>query len=392
MFATSIGAEEPVVEAIEESIETPDAPEVDPLVEQRLVPAFLAAQDLELQPSDSLELWLDRDLEALTDALESAPALRVMITNQADADAGCLPGWRLYLSRGLVARMEHFEELRAALALALTACDHADRTWAGRSGGELPEAGSGGALDERFRDFRVETGYALFPMLAATPCRVEGGCREQAAEWLGRTGYRVTALQALLHRVESEWPDASVIERFGSGNRRFLGPDLSDPFVGGLEAIHEEREAMDHLRRARRDLLNGDNLQALRGVRRARETTHNPWLVAMVAMEAHLAGLQPESALRELEGLLAHRPDFPLESYYRGIALMQLGEEEESRAELEDSLELLPRISTHYTLGLLHESAGRTELAARHFGQAATGDDSHPQARGARFRVQQTAP
>jgi len=374
---------------IEPPVEPAEPEETEREEAQReLYPRFFLVHDLEFTPSSRLAGYLQRDLEALQRLSEEVPDLQVSIINLPDADAGCLPGHRLYLSRGLVSRMEHFEELRAGLALALTACPQASRTWQERENQGLPELELTNRLAHRYRDYRLEDQSTLYRQLTARGCAPASDCVGLAWQWLEDLGTRPQALGALLYRVERHWPDAALFQRFSTGHEPVTGPDRSERFVESLDAIKAEQEAMDHLRRVNRDWLEGDLMSASRSLRRARNTTHNPWLVSLATMRVSLANLQPEAVIRELDLTVSHLPGFPLETYFRGMALMQMGRPAESIDLLEHSLQILPRVSAHFTLGMAYENLDQSDQATAHYRFARTGGDIHPQGRGARVRLE----
>ncbi len=350
--------------------------------EERLYPAFGVIHDLEYEPEEALAGIRDEVLEALREARrsdEDDAALSLVVVHNPDADAGCLAGGRLFISHGLATRLENTDEFRSVMALAATACGQASEIWADREQIGLPEDEEQGWLVRRYADYRLDSRAALYRQLVARGCGDGLDCRSRAEEWLGSMGSPAEAMDAVFHRIESEWPDAAVLERFGPARSEQEGAGEDSSWQSAIEPLVEIQPFMDGLRTTQQRLVEGNVSEAHSRIIRARRAAEHPrWLSNLTYMRMNLANRHPEYAARDLQRILDEQPDYPMEAYYRGMAELQMGRRGAGRDLLAESLEVLPRVSSHYYLGLTLARLRDPEGAKEHFRRASTAGAFHP--------------
>lgn len=346
--------------------------------EQELYPRFLIVHDLDTPPGDELARDVDRILTALSPLMEGEPELDLVITNEPDADAGCLAGGKVFLSRGLVAWLQNADELLGAVALGATACGQASETWRQRTSTGFPEMDTQSWLFFRYRDYRLESIRDLYAQLVATGCGQRLDCYERAESLIREAGGEPAALHDLVRRIHEEWPVNALVDRFGAPPGNGSGPPPDTAWRASLGEIAEQKPSMDKLRDVQGYLLEGQLLPAYSAILEARQTDFSEFIAGLVYMRLNLDNYHPEYGLRDLDRVLALRPDYPDGEYYRGVARIQQGLRGEAREHFEASLEVLPRVSTHYYLGILEERRGNIDLAVEHFRQVIPAGEHHP--------------
>lgn len=348
---------------------------------------FTAIHDHEFEPPAELDAQVERALAALAAQLESVPGLSVLWLNNPDADAGCIAGGQLFLTIGLLAFVEHPDELAGALALALTACGEANDDWRRRASSELPELDRQDPLMIAYRDLRLNEQASLYRQLVRPGCGGGRDCHSQAHVWLTGAGIDPAGLDRLLARVGENWPDAAVIYRFDGYPESPGGTGADNDFLALVAPYKAMREILGHLRDARWELLTGDLREAYRANLRARRIDSESWLPLIMQARLDLENFHPEYTQRELRGLREVYTDGPSLDLYQGIARWQQHHVDEAVPYLEASIEARPTVSGHYHLGRIFALRNEREQAMMHFRIALQGGEIHPYGRDAATRL-----
>lgn len=366
--------------------------------ESDLYPRFLVVHDMIAERPETLDQRLGQHAKALSALIPDTPQLHIEITNEADADAGCLAGGWIFLSRGLVSRIEHDDELAGIIALAATQCGRASRDWRRREELALPPLTPDNWLMQRYRDFRVEAGVPLYRTLVRAGCGTENDCHARAHEWLQGTAGSSAGLRRLLERIASQWPNAAVLERFGDPDASTIELDTATPtpdnqaLATELSGFRELRTGFDHLREAWRQIIDGEVRAAYRANIAAFRETDQHWVTRLMQARLDLINMHPFYSERRIRELKAERPDYPYYGYWEAWIDLQSKRWSRGIEQAAESLEYLPRADLHFLLGRILEFRRRPDEARPHYRAAIAAGEIHPDADEARVRLQALEP
>ena len=172
---------------------------------------FMIVHDMRAERPETLDARLAGIASALGGVMPGSPEPSLEISNETDADATCLAGGYIVLSRGLLARVRHPDELAGIAALAATQCGQASRDWRRRADLELPPLDAESWLMNRYRDFRVASGIPLYRSLVRTGCGEGNDCHARAREWLAAMDTDPAGLTRLLEGIRTDWPEAATL-------------------------------------------------------------------------------------------------------------------------------------------------------------------------------------
>ena len=354
-------------------------PQDQAAAEAELYPAFRVIQ-VDVQPPPApLDALFRTALEPLEPGLPDGSTVELWTTGEADADAGCLAGGRIFVTQGLLAWIEHPDELTGALAAALGQCPAARRAWERRAGATLAPVDGEHPLLQRYRDYRLPDNAALVAQLMLRGC---GGrdCFAAAADRLEAAGRSADGLARLGQRVRAARPEAAWLDRLG--NPAFPGtPEPgSEHLDGALDAYRAKRDGLGELAAVKRAMYAGKLGDAYRRVLRARRALDNEFEAELVFAELSLLNYHPDSALRSFERLIATGREIPQADYLWGVQAAQSRQRDVGQQRLEASLASLPRISAHFQLGILLHRAWETDAALPHYRIVAAAEPGHPSA------------
>lgn len=348
---------------------------------------FTGIHDHEFELRDELNVHIDAALAALAARLEPVQELSVLRVNNPDADLGCIAGGQLFLTVGLLAFVEHPDELAGALALASTACDEANEDWVRRADGELPELDLYDPLMIVYRDLRLREQAPLYRQLVRRGCARGRDCQHQAHDWLAAAGIDPAGLDRLLARIGESWSDAAVIFRFDGYPESPGEIDTDEDFQALVAPYTAMREMLSRVRDARWVLLTGELIEAYRANLPAYADDGGSWLPRIMQARLDLVNVHPEYTRRELRKLEDVYTDVPNLDLYRGISRWQRNRIAEAAPHLEASVEARPTVSGHYYLGRIFELRNEPEQAVMHFRIAQQGGEIHPYSRDAANRL-----
>ncbi|NKI36498.1 hypothetical protein HFP89_15110 [Wenzhouxiangella sp. XN79A] len=352
-------------------------PDDQAAAEDELYPAFRAIQvDVE-PPGEALDALFRAAFEPLQAGLPEGASPVLWTTGEADADAGCLAGGRIFVTQGLLAWIEHPDELTGALAAALGQCPAARRAWEARDRAELAPVDGEHALLARYRDYRLPENAALMAQLMLRGC---GGrdCFAAATERLEAAGRSADGLARLGQRLAAQRPDAAWLDRLG---RRAFPPAaaaVGNGLAGVLDDVHAKREGLGQLAEVKRAMYAGELGDAYRRVLRARRALDNEFEAELVFAELSLLNYHPDSAERSIERLLATGRELPQADFLWGVQAAQSRRVELGRQRLEASLSTLPRVFAHFQLAILLHRSWETDAALPHYRIVAAAEPGHP--------------
>lgn len=345
----------------------------------QLYPQWLIAQDFQPVRPEALNAWIGERLTRLTATSEDIPELEFVITREADADAGCMAGGRLFISQGLLAWVEYPDELDALLALALAACSQASDYWRKRHRGDLLPLEHSQWLMNRYRDFRLKANSGFYNQLVAVGCGRGIHCDEQARQSLFRAGLEDSGLHRLRQRVLAQWPDAAWLSRFPGAEPSPVGSGRQDPELDKLlDVFRARREGLGHAREIRRHWHAGELREAYRAQIRTRRRIDDDWLVMMNQIRLDLTNFHPDYAQRDMQRMSAQFGDHPEDQYWWGRIDTQLRRTPDALTRLNNSLDTLPRVSTHFYLARLLDIGQSPEQAVSHYRQIMVAGPIHP--------------
>lgn len=355
--------------------------------EAALYPAFRAIQVDTGEPPAELAPLIEGVLAPLRAAVLDGESVQVWLTGEADADAGCLAGGRLFLTRGMLSWIEDRQELAGALAVALGQCPRARAAWQRRADSVLAPVESAHALLLRYRDYRLPDNAAVFEQLTLRGCG-STDCLAAGRALLTGAGQPADGLDRLAARLQASWPDAAWLDRLGGGALAAEAIDASAETVGrmddgdlreALAAHRERREGLGQLAAVKRAMYAGDLGEAYRQVLLARRALDNEFEAELVFAELSLLNFHPDSAERSLERLAATGRTPPQSDYLWGVQKSQSRARVAGERHLRASLDQLPRISAHFHLGILLHRAGELDAALEHYRVVAEAEPGHPQ-------------
>ena len=319
-------------------------------VEEWLLPRFELAVAPSLELAAPVAAEFDTVMERIAVLAEQGVAYDLRITDDPDIDAGCLPGGLIWLSEGLLAVVRDRDEALAAIVFASSKCADSNRMWRERDDAELVADRENDPIYLRYRDFRLRANAPLYNLM------VTSGCDRDCATALdgrilavdGDTG----AWRRLLARAVALAPDSALAWRIGS-----MGVPTNDSGASAAEGeewlagFHERRDALLELATSRRALWARDLLPAYRAGLRARRALPDSVRLQIHQAELDLTNRHPEYGERILVGLENKGKQIPHAGYWWGWVHLNLRRRPEAAASLEQSIEVLPRVSAHYRLG-----------------------------------------
>lgn len=353
-------------------------PEHQAAAEAELYPVFRLIQVDVQAPSAPFDALLDEALAPLQASLPEGARVSLWTTGEADADAGCLAGGQLFVTQGLLAWVEHRDELSAALAAALSLCPTARMAWESRSSAQLAPVSGEHPLLQRYRDYRLPANAALFAQLMNRTCGA-GACYDAAVARLQAAGLEADGLNRLGRRIVEQWPESAWLDRLGASEFAAAAEaddDLSELF-GELQA---KREGLGALAAVKRTMYAGNLSEAYQNVLRARRALDNEFEAEIVFSELSLLNYHPDSAERSFERVRAMGRELPQSDYLLGVQAAQKRARATGQQYLEASLETLPRLSAHFQLGILLHRAWETDAALPHYRIVAAAEPGHPSA------------
>ncbi len=353
------------------------APEDQSAADGELYPTFKAIQ-VDVRPVAEplaalfLEAWAP-----LASSLPEGTTVELWTTGEADADAGCLAGGRIFVTQGLLAWIEHPDELTGALAAALGQCPAARRAWEGRARAVLAPVEAEHPLLARYRDYRLAENAALMAQLLLRGC---GGrdCVAAAAERLQAAGRGADGLARLGHRLVEQRPEAAWLDRLGTSTFPPAEDATGAGLDGVLDSFHAKREGLGQLASVKRAMYAGDLGDAYRQVLRARRALNNEFEAELVFAELSLLNYHPDSAERSIERLQASGRRIPQADFLWGVQAAQSRQRDVGQRRLEASLETLPRIFAHFQLAILLHRAWENDAALPHYRIVAAAEPGHP--------------
>lgn len=354
-------------------------------VERVFMPRFELAHGARIEVSDEVASALDQLLRQLESALEEPHRHSVWITQVADIDAGCLPGGTVWLTEGLLAKLDDLSQLAAAMAWGMVQCPAASGTWLQRERLDLVADREGDPLAQRYRDFRLPANVALYNLLTATGCTVPD-CDTRVRSLLEAAGFGAASWDGLLTRLRAEHPDSALVIRTRelavTGATAATGTS-----VPWLAAFAERRQGLVELAESRRRLDAGDLLEAYRAGIRARRALEDSPRLQMHQAELDLANRHFEYGQRILERLEGEGVEVPHVDFWWGWVHVTLRRREQAAERFERALDQLPRVSAHYWHAEALRRLARLEEAERNYRAVLEAGPLHPDHERARIRL-----
>jgi tetratricopeptide (TPR) repeat protein len=334
-------------------------------VEREFMPRFELAHAAKIELPAEAVAALEQLLRQLGSGLQASHWHAVRVTQVPDIDAGCLPGGTVWLSEGLLAKLDGLPQLAAALAWGLEQCPAASGIWLQRERLDLAADREGDPLAQRYRDFRLPSNVALYNLLVATGCAAPD-CDARVRGALQSAGFDASALDDLLTRLRAAATGAPV-------------PWLA-PFA-------ERREGLVELAESRRRLDAGDLLEAYRAGIRARRALEDSPQLQMHQAELDLANRHFEYGQRILERLEGDGVALPHADFWWGWVHVTLRRREQAVERFERALDQLPRVSAHYWHAEALRRLARLEEAEQHYRTVLEAGPLHPDHERARIRL-----
>jgi len=329
---------------------------------------------------------------------------RFVVLDQADPDTWPLPGGKVAVSRGLLARLSDGAELAAVLAHGIV---HASAT------------GEGGPMEREIRR-RLGTSGLAVPLsreghtgpirdVAVGPGRVgivmpqrrydaetETRTDRAAMELMARAGYDPAAYVALLAKEVAWAKDDPVAwaaiddahapspERVESARAVLAGLSTggtTDPegYAAAARPLKEAGPAYHLLAEGKAALADGDTDAALQTAQAGRALEPREAGFLLLDARARMQEHQWTEARDALDRAVALDPGYYRPWQLRGVVRKALEDAAGARADLEKGLEMFPTVAGHLNLGTLELAAGETESGLYHLRQAARGGgtDAH---------------
>ena len=354
-------------------------------VETGFMPRFELAHGGRIDLSEPVAAGLEQVLRQLEVGSVDPYRHSIRVTQAADADAGCLPGGTVWLSEGLLARVDDLAQLAAAMAWGLVQCPAASHIWLERDRLVLAPDRQGDPLAQRYRDFRLQANAPLYNLLVATAC-IMPDCDKQLRRLLDASGYGASSWDGLLTRLRARHPDSALVIRardlVATGAVAAVGKTVPwlAPFAARREGLIEQAES-------RRRLDAGDLLEAYRAGRRARRLLDDSPQLQLHQAELDLSNRHYEYGQRILERLEGQGVTVPHADFWWGWVDVTLRRREQAAERFERALEILPRVSAHYWHAEALRRLGRLDEAERHYRTVLEAGPLHPDHERARIRL-----
>lgn len=357
-------------------------------VEAELLPRFELMHGARLALTEAAEAGLGELLQRLQAGSEgeTSPApLRVWVTRAPDIDAGCMPGGTLWLTEGLVAKIDDPSQVAAAMAWGMTQCPAADRAWRDRDGQRLVPDREGDVLSLRYRDYRVPANAMLYNLMVATGCPFRN-CDVELRERMKRGGFEDSAWDRLLTLLRADHPEAGLVIR-----TRALAAtgvvESSAATPAWLAEFAPRRDGLIELAESRRQLDADNLLEAYRAGIRARRLLEDGVQLQMHQAELDLANRHFEYGQRILERLERQGLAVPHADFWWGWVHVTLRRREQAIERFEPAIEALPRVSAHYWIAEAQRRLMRLEEAERNYRIVLEAGPLHPDHERARIRL-----
>jgi len=369
--ACSGGSDKPV------SLDAEDQKSAD----ERLYPQFDIAHGRPIELAPELRQRVDqiflRVLDSTSETLNQQQ-YSLVITAEPDADAGCLAGGRIFVSEGLLAWTRHPDELAAVFVLASAQCATASSLWRERDQVELAEFDSASQLIARYIDYRVLSNAALFNQLVNRGCG-KSDCIDAGSEQLALAGIASGPIERLAARLHRAWPNSVWLERVGLESITASESDeLDESWQQLIEPHTTKLTGLGGLAEARRMISAGNLTEAYRAVRTARRALGKTLQTELMQAEVDLHnrhGFYSERIFEELESTYG---ELPHRNFYWGWAYAQANRGTHGLNELNESLSTLPKVTTHYYIGMMHLRRRMTEEALDSLQRVVEAGEGHP--------------
>ncbi len=301
-----------------------------------------------------------------------------VVLNRSAPSLWALPGGKIALSRGLLARLDDEAELAALFALAI---DHALRPADVGTGSPPADAPASLTAIGTLRDgaawdqITLRTGASGTPALASSTA--EAFAADQAAlARLARAGYDPQALPRLLQRLagvtaEADWsagpfaaqpPSAERAEAAGRAAQKLGGGDRGEArFRERTARLVRDRPAYVIYERGITALAAGQNAEALAAAREALALQPREALFHELHAVAAAQLGRPADAFTGLNRAIALNPGFHRPYLLRGLQHLARGNLEPAGDDLQTANRLLP--SEEATLGLAELARARGDTA-----------------------------
>jgi len=318
-----------------------------------------------------------------------------VVVDRSAPDAWSLPGGKVAVTRGLLARLSSEAELAAVLAEQIV---HASETGEARravreirlrlgpAGVRTRDEGTrdhpevvvdegrfGGVLPQRQygADDEIQADRVALPALAAAG--YDPGAAVRLQERMLAPGDDATAWAGGLlanHPVTARRLEAArrVVADLPAGGT--VGEDAYREAAAGLTAA---LPAYAEAGTGAEALADGDPEGAVERARAARALAPGVAEFDLLEARAELAAGRRDEAEAALDRALERAPDRYLPRLLRGLARKERGDAAGAREDLARSLELLPTVRAHLALGELEMDAGEVESAKYHLRRAASG-------------------
>ncbi|GEM_PF-4722237 len=338
------------------------------------------AAPIELQPE--LQQLMDGVLDNLAaqflpDAAERPFTL--VVTAEPDADAGCIAGGRLFVSKGLLSWIENADEMAGVLAIALHQCAAASQSWRQRDRQQLVAFEENSELMTRYIDYRLNANASLFNQAVLRGCG-SADCSSVVQPLLEAAGYQPAALSTLAGQLQQAWPLAPWLERTGiDGSIAANEENRIDPEWARLLIDHyNNRFGYERFAEVRRQISLGELILAYRASLDAMRELGRTYETSLLQAELDLHNLHPYYSERIFRRIEADHGEIIHGDYYWGWAHAQLKRRDQAIEMLNNSIEILPKVSAHHFLGQQYILENNLDLADQHLNHVLEAGPSHP--------------
>ncbi|MEM1080918.1 MAG: hypothetical protein AAGH65_04985 [Pseudomonadota bacterium] len=301
----------------------------------------------------------------------------LVITAEPDADAGCIAGGRLFVSKGMLAWIEHGDELAGVLASAMRHCAEASQRWRERDDQVLVELDERSELHNRYIDYRLQANASLFNQAVISGCGSDD-CHSDLIPVLDAVGVEADGVLRLTAIIQQAWPDSAWLERSGLPVTEPPDQRPTDPAFQRLLSEHySNRTGYEYFADVRRQIGRGQLILAYRASLGAMRELGKTYEVHLLQAELDLHNRHPlysEDIFEEIEerfGPINHR------EFYWGWMYAQTRRHEQAFEMLNRSLEILPKVSAHHYLGQLYIVEREFDLAELHLGRVIDAGPTH---------------
>jgi predicted Zn-dependent protease len=336
-----------------------------------------------------LALYVQSVGNSLADASGVALPYEFVVLNNSVPNAWALPGGKIAINRGLLTELESEAELAAVLGheIVHAAARHTAKQMSrGLLMQGLVVATSVATNDSSYGDLAVGGASAVAQLTLMKYGRgAELESDKYGMRYMSKAGYDpqgAVALQETFVRLSEgrneDWlsgllashpaSQERVEENKKTASKLPVGGKLgADRFKLAMQKTRAAKPAYDAYDKGRKLLAEEKTDEALALANEALTLFPDEAHFHALRGDVRLVNDQYDMAVTNYNRAINRRGDFFYYYLQRGIAKHELGQTDAAISDLERSLEFLPTVPAHYTLGKIKEERGPLEEAIKHY-------------------------